>query len=788
MIIFNNNRAIRNYTKRFLKKSGRVESLISISNFNEKAIYIPEFKNINRLEREVIFNSVVKDIEGQRVFNIDTNIFNFLSYSRYFFSFFGELSKEGISIDELKEADYYEDYQKHIEILQTIYNRYREKMLDLKYIDDIFLPLDYQLNIPYIKSIDRIEYRFDGRLSNFQIDIFRKVSQYIPVYFRFVRSKFNYKLDAQLNMELKQNCDYLIDFGKGEILEENRVGISENVHIHGFKSRFAEIGFVKERIYHFHEKLGIALDEIGVILLDEKFAKTLKVFDRRDGKRNLNFSMGDSIEESKLFKFLNGIYLYIENRSSKENRARKNRVIGDSENLQKIYEFFSTYWYKSGLELFQQNTILTLKEFNASNSLIKKVINTLNLFRGGNLQNLNIRTLFTLFLKELRELTIDDTKGGKVTVQGLLETRGADYRAVIVLDFNDEVFPKQEEKDFFINSDIRRAVQLPLLEDREALQKLYLQRLFQKASHIAVSYVDSETTKISRFFHDFDFKESRYNSDYERELIKIALPYGDEFSHWSSENSSIVALHNFRTKPLSNHKMRTFYECPRAYYLSNILNIKEHVVKESMELLLGNTLHTVLHRIYSKQKSFRNRDELYRAFRDELANFKDRVPPIYISSWGQRINKFIDNEIGRFQAGAEVYALEQNITTEYMGFRLTGKVDRVDRLPNGELILIDYKLGNPTTYSNYFREGKSETDFQLLFYYTLLKERGENVSIDHLFYYNLSTGELIKNRRTVEDFNNTLKELEEISQSEISFDMNEKCNPYCGYGLICDIN
>lgn len=787
MIIFTNNRAIRNYTKKLLNQNGRVENLISISDFNRKAIYIPDFININKLEREVIFNSVVKEIEGERIFNIDTNIFNFLSYSRYFFAFFSELSQEGVSIDNIKGADYYEDYQQHISILKTIKERYRAKMRELKYIDEIFTPLNYKLNLSYIKSIENIEFRFDGRLSNFQITLFKEIAEYTSVCFQFTRTKFNRGIDKQLDMELKPNYEYLIDFGKREILKEKRVGITQNINIYGFKNRFTQIGFVKERIYHFHEKLGVPLDEIGVILLDENFSKTLKIFDRKNGKGNLNFSMGDSIENRSLYKFLNAIYLNLENRVSKENLSRIKRVIGDSEELEKIYNFFSQNWYKSGLEQFQKTILLTLHQFPSDENILRKIVDTLKLFESENLKNLNLRTLFTLFFKEIRELTIDDTKGGKVTVQGLLETRGADYKAVIVLDFNDEVFPKKEEKDFFINSDIRREVKLPLLEDREALQKLYLQRLFQKAKYVSVSYVDSETTKISRFFHDFDLRQQKYISGYEKELIKIALPYGEEFSHWSSDENRVVLKYSFRDKPLSNHQMRTFHECPRSFYLSNILNIKEHSTDESISLLLGNTLHRVLQRVYSKQSSFLNKRDLYLAFEREL-KLEERVPKIYVSSWLQRIGKFIEREVERFKNGAKVYALEQSITIEnYKGFRLTGKVDRVDTLPNGDLMLIDYKLSKPTEFHNFFNDDKRETDFQLLFYYTLLKERGERVSLDNLYYYNLSTGELIKNKRTLEDFDKALQHLEDISESDIAFDKSEKCSVYCGYKTICNV-
>lgn len=784
MIIFTNKRAVRNYIKSLDSKNQKIEHLITIDEFNQKAIYIDGFKKPNKIEREIIFNSVVKELKGEKVFDIDTNIFNFLSYSKYFFSFFKELAEENISIKDIANSDYYEDYQKHILILELIYEKYQEKMKSLRYIDNIFTPNNYQLNLPFIKSIKNIEYQFQGRISTFQVEILEKIAKEVSLKIIFTRSRFNRNIDKQLNLKLKPNREYCIDFKTKKILSEKLVGVSENVEIYALKNRFAQIGFVKERIYYFHKKMKIPLEDIGVILLDENFATNLKTF---DSENNLNFSMGQSFKDSNFYKFLNSIYLYIENRSSKENLYRKEREVEDNENLKDIYNFFKENWYKKDCLEFKINIIKTLKEFKVNKVLSLQIINIFELFQAKTLETLNLRTIFHLFKKEIESLTIDDVQGGKVTVQGLLETRGSNYKAVIILDFNDEIFPKKEEKDFFINSDIRKSVELPLIEDREALQKLFLESVLQKSSYSSISFIDSETTKISRFFHDFDFRVVKYNPNYEKNLINIVIPKGDDFSHWNSENIEISQEYKFRLKPLSNSRLRIFQECPRRFYLSAILKIKEHSFDESIELLIGNILHRILEKIYSNRNFFQTETELHFLIKSEL-EIEKSIPDIYIASWIERVKLFVKSEIIRFNSGIKVFAVEKNITIEnYRGFKLTGKIDRVDILPNGNLILIDYKLTNPSKFNNFF-SGKDEEDFQLIFYYILMKESGEKVVLDNLYYYNLTNGTLIKNKKSIEDFNEVLDNLAEMEVENIYFEKNTKCNRYCKYEIICNTN
>ena len=118
-----------------------------------------------------------------------------------------------------------------------------------------------------------------------------------------------------------------------------------------------------------------------------------------------------------------------------------------------------------------------------------------------------------LFLNRLRARTIDDVRGGKITVMGVLETRMCGFDAVIVVDFNEGMVPRRSSKDMFLNSQTRLKAGLPGAHDRESLQKLYYFNLFRRAKEVAIGFVDSAESMPSRFLTQLGIRSERRFGD-----------------------------------------------------------------------------------------------------------------------------------------------------------------------------------------------------------------------------------------------------------------------------------
>lgn len=104
--------------------------------------------------------------------------------------------------------------------------------------------------------------------------------------------------------------------------------------------------------------------------------------------------------------------------------------------------------------------------------------------------------------------------------------------------------------------------------------------------------------------------------------------------------------------------------------------------------------------------------------------------------WLQRLDALIDSDIERFKE-SEVLACEKALSKEVCGVRLNGKIDRIDRTPNG-LEVLDYKSGSYPKYTA--RTVENANDFQLEFYYLLAQNEGEVKSCG---YYDLKSGKIV---------------------------------------------
>ncbi len=701
--------------------------------------------------------------------DIDREFFSFIENSTYIFSFLEELAQERVDIDELLGIDIYGEYEEHINILKNIKSRYKKIVDKNRWNDRIFSSENIEINRDFLSNFSSITINVDGYLSRYELEILKECSSAIETNIVVEIGRFNQKLSNRLeDFSLESGYRYELNLSSKEIVSKEKTSQNSTIAYEEFETRLAQIGFIKSKIEQFALS-GVSPSDIVVVLPDESFAKTLELFDREG---NFNFAMGLSYTNTSLFKTLQTLELFMQN-SDIINAHRIKKID------EKLFEWFRQRYHRN----FDFDDFMHLKEF-----FIDEDAQVLEMF-DAELRGLSFlshifskyefKEVYKIFLNRLKSLKIDDSRGGKITVMGLLESRGISYDGVIVVDFNESYAPKHLQKDLFLNSTLKEQSGLPSTQDRESLQKHYYDRLFSSAKMVAISAVKNATSTPSRFIKELGISKSSERYDYSSALFSKNIEL--KYSHREFEGE-----YDFTKSKLSASKLKTLLRCKRAFYYKYVMKIAEHKIplELSSESEIGNIIHEALKKLYSSKKSFDDVDELRGSFSEhfKIQMQDDSVARFSKRYWLDIMEHFFASDIGRFKDGYSVLECEKPIECEHNGIMLYGVIDRID-IKDASLELLDYKSGSFSDVSKPPRD--DEIDFQLDIYEILASSLAEVKSSG---YYELSSGKIYHNifsderRKLLESHLDTLRDTKYWLWS-MSDDI--KACRFCPYVFMC---
>ena len=773
-IVLPSARAIRHEQLQIENSSVFLPNYVTVSEFVSKLCIVKDFKICDEDSR-VLLLLEASDFKEFASLQIERNFFTFTKNSSYIFKFFEELSAELYDINKLDSADIYAEYEEHISILIELYKRYEALCSERKILDRIFLPKLYLFNSEYAKSHKNILLHLDGHLTNFEFELLEKCTEFSNVEILFRTTAFNIKMQsrfAEIGIELEKGFEYKISLNSKEIISKTKITKNTNVSCESFSEPLLQIAFIKKKVFDFIQS-GYSAENIAVILPDEKIAELLKSF---DDKSNLNFAMGEPYSKSKIYTKLNATAKAIE-QDSRENDARVDRV-GDD-----LYSSLFSIYFKKSSEVDFIEFLQKTKEIFNSKSELKIYQEEIHSFKNilPIMSDMSVKSLMSVFLQRLSSRTLDDIRGGKVTVMGVLETRSVTFDAVVIVDFSDKNVPKRSDKDMFLNTKIREVASLPTMSDRENLQKHYYESLIDRSREVAISFVNSSESSGSRFLKQLGIKEHK-----QHEEIEYANILFEKVQSESRIEKEIVQEYSFKNVKLSSTRLKTFLSCKRKYYHKYIEHIKGHDIPRDMpqEHEIGNAVHLALNELYTKKNHYTSVDELKRDLHRELDEVcgKSELDKYLIAMQKKRLNRFCELEIGRFNDGYTVAYCEESMSVEFAGITLVGQIDRIDKRAN-EIEVLDYKTGS---YSLYTAKNFTEaTDFQLEFYYLLAGGLGNVVGCG---YYDLKDSKIVPEAFLNEKLGvleSNIKDLLNIEEVNFSKTEDEKNCLFCEYKIMC---
>ena len=363
-----------------------------------------------------------------------------------------------------------------------------------------------------------------------------------------------------------------------------------------------------------------------------------------------------------------------------------------------------------------------------------------------------------------------------IQIMGILETRNIDFKNVIILSMTDATFPgDRTEQPSFIPYGLRLAYGLPTPEQHEAMYAYYFYRLVQRAERIEMLYCskadEKSTGERSRYIYQLEY-ESPYTIS--RRAIGVDLGVSETSQIVIEKSQEVEAALKRYITPNSGYSLSPtalfrYIECPMKFYLASIAKIKTpDEIEDTIDALtFGNILHETMERLYTdikgqdkphaKIKMLLNKELIEREVSTTISKLLNGDNATTEADFSgdtilvrDVIVKYIISGILRYDLAHEGYTiegLEDKVEDSYpldngICVNISGRADRIDRLADGSLQVIDYKSGNKehleyngiSTLFNGKPKERISNIFQTLLYSMLLR-RKHSVDVKPSLYF-----------------------------------------------------
>ena len=460
--------------------------------------------------------------------------------------------------------------------------------------------------------------------------------------------------------------------------------------------------------------------------------------------------------------------------------------------------------------------------------------------------NPSIDVYTSLLRRHLQSVTIpfDGEPIEGLQIMGILETRNIEFKNVILLSMTDANFPgNRTEQSSFIPYSLRLAYGMPTPEEHEAMYAYYFYRLIQRAERVDMLYCsradEKSTGEQSRYIYQLEY-ESPYRIN--KQSVGVDLKLEDVKPITVVKGDKEMAILNRYLTPKSGYTLSPtalfrYIECPLKFYFATVAHLKtpDEISSKIDALTFGNILHETMQDLYTplipisdvkdKIEELQNRATVEKAVDKTIARLLQSSDSIAINELSgdtllvrDIIIKYIYEGIMRYDISREKFriaGLEDPVELAYpisnnRFVNLSGRADRIDKLKDGSLQIIDYKSGSKphlefngiSTLFHGTPHERISNIFQTLLY-SMMLHKDRNVEACPSLYYASQmlskeysphiidkggNGEIRKYSDVGDDFEQHLTQMfEELFNKDIAFKQvedTEACT-YCDYKKIC---
>lgn len=306
-----------------------------------------------------------------------------------------------------------------------------------------------------------------------------------------------------------------------------------------------------------------------------------------------------------------------------------------------------------------------------------------------------------------------------IQIMGFLETRILDFDQLYILSLNDDRLPGSNKSSSFIPYNLRKAFGLPTFEQFDGINAYHFYRLLKRAKEVHLIYnnqMGENASEKSRFIRQIEFEFPangiavshhigllQEDPVQEQELPPLQIPKTPEI------------IEQLRAREYSPSSLKVYLQCPVQFYLKYVAKIEEpEALSEEIDAaVFGRIFHRVLETTYlpylGQQLSKEQLQQLTEAghIRSLIkeACIHEELPRqlLYGSNRLQlkiieRIaQKIIQNDMKLDTLC--VIQCESEIKWEQLPLKdgsfaiLKGTIDRIDKIDENSIRIIDYKTG-----------------------------------------------------------------------------------------------
>lgn len=630
-----------------------IERAMSVGDFFAHVFFVPDRMLIPRNIQKVILCNIIADMPNiTNVFVFEHSFLGYLESSDFLISFFRELTLHNVDLKQIPLQDIYGDYVEHLQILEQIWDRFSQKLQEYKFCATPKIS-EIQIVSEFLRAFSKVHIALDGFLNPLEIFILQQAMQITSIILHIQIDRYNKEHFKWLGISLCENHNYEIDLASKTILSQSAYPQALDIKAFGFSMRISQASYVLEKI---QELLGAGIDadKIAVVLPSKDYQNFLYTLDLA---RNLNYAMGKSIVDSEWFMVLEKTLSQAESIDSSESYFDFiNQCIAQS---QISHQIPSVILHKI------QEILLQYEPIHAE------------------IQKLQWADFVELFLREIKELSIDDVGGGQIRVMEVLETRGLDLEYVFVVDFNASTIPKVKDSDMFLNSALRQSLDMPTMKDRQDLQKHYYYQLFLRASKARLTYCANDEENPASMIDELGIPT--FDGDERFALFEqIAMkPYQEEEIIDTIDSSFVF----------SYSSLKVLLQCKRKFYYYYMCNLKKPLPPNTNQEI-GESIHDSLKEAYGahlNQMLYQKDIEMIE--REFYAHIlpQSRIQEFLFEFHRFEMAGFWEYEKQRAQNGFQVIGCEVAKEGVIEGRRVKGRFDRID-IENGVIKIFDYKF------------------------------------------------------------------------------------------------